>query len=445
MESSLEADFSMVRLEDAEEIKRLDIIIFGASGYTGQYCIESLVKTIDKENSGLTFGVAGRSAEKLKQSLSTVSGWLNRTLENVPIIVADVSDEQSVLAMCHRSQIVINAVGPYALFGEVVVKSCIAAKTHHVDLAGEPHFLEGMQLKYHDEAKEAGVLIVGACGFDSIPAELGVDLLRENFDGELAFVNYYFKINTLWQGGSMLNHGTYDSFLHGVAHWRELKQIRSALYKKAFKTEFPSYKFQNELKLLPHTPEDIGSLTIPFWPFDKYVSARTQMHNYVEHNQRPIQLNAYNVIGSWLAVIGLVLLVPMIVLLSQFEWSRKFLSNYPHIISLGMISKNGPTREQVKSTSFQMTLIGRGWPGRLSSPTDELSGPPSEKIIGKVTGPEPAYDAASTMIVQAAITILKERDSINFEGGVLTPGLVFPKTTLRERLARYNVKFELVN
>ncbi|KAI1289817.1 Saccharopine dehydrogenase-like oxidoreductase [Halotydeus destructor] len=428
----------------AENVNRLDVIIFGASGYTGQYCVEELVRTIEKENSGLTFGVAGRSVDKLKQTLATVSGWLNRTVENVPIIVADVYDEQSILAMCRRCRIIINAVGPYSWFGEVVVKSCIATKTHHLDLAGEPQFLEGMQLKYHDEAKEAGVLIVGACGFDSIPAELGVDLLRKNFDGELAIVNYYLKMKTRWLGGSMLNHGTYDSCLHIMAHWNELKQIRSALYKKAYKTNFPSYKFQNDLQLLPHTPEDIGSLTIPFWPFDKYVSARTQMHNYVEHNQRPIQLNAYNVIGSWLAVIGIVLFGPIFVLLAHFAWSRKLLHKYPHLVTLGIVTKNGPSREQVKSTSFQMILVGRGWPERLSSPTDEPSEPPSKKIIAKVTGPEPGYDATSTIIVQAAITILKERHSINFKGGVLTPGLVFPKTTLLERLARYNVKFELV-
>ncbi|KAI1289819.1 Saccharopine dehydrogenase-like oxidoreductase [Halotydeus destructor] len=437
MESSLEAGFSMI--EDAEEVKRLDIIIFGASGYTGQYCIESLVKTIDKENSGLTFGVAGRSAEKLKQSLSTVSGWLNRTLENVPIIVADVRDEQSVLAMCRSGRIVMNAVGPYALFGEVVVKSCIAAKTHHIDLAGEPHFLEGMQLKYHDEAAKAGVLIVGACGFDSIPAELGIDLLRKNFDGELAFVDYYVQL-----GGAVLNHGTYDSAVYGLSHWHELKKLRKDLYNKAYKTKFPTYKFQNRLQVLPHTPKDVGKLTIPFWDVDKSVSARTQMHNYVKHNQRPIQLNAYNVIDSWLAVIGFALLGPIFVILTQFAWGRKFLYKYPHLISLGVITKDGPSREQVKRTKFEMTLVGRGWPEKLASPTDEPSEPPSKKIFGRITGPEFAYDATSAIFVQAAITILKERDSIKFEGGVLTPGLVFPATTLREHLARHDVKIELV-
>ncbi|KAI1289826.1 Saccharopine dehydrogenase-like oxidoreductase [Halotydeus destructor] len=439
MDSSLENDFSLV-----EDVNRLDIVIFGASGYTGQYCIENLVKSIDKENSGLTFGVAGRSADKLKQSLATVSGWLNKSIENIPIIVADVNDEQSVLAMCRRGRIVVNAVGPYSWFGEVVVKSCIATKTHHIDLAGEPQFLEGMQLKYHDEAKKAGVLIVGACGFDSIPAELGIDLLRKNFDGELAFVDYYLKTRTSWLGGSILNHGTYDSAVYAMGHWGEIKQLRSDLYSKAYKTKFPSYKFENKLKMLPHTPEDIGKLTIPFWDVDKSVSARTQMHNFVEHNQRPIQLNAYNVIGSWLAVIGIALFGPIFVFLTQFAWGRKFLWNYPHIISLGMITKNGPSREQVKCTSFEMTLIGRGWPEKLASPTDEPSEPPSKKIFGKVTGPEPAYDATSAIFVQAAITILKERDLIKFEGGVLTPGLVFAATTLRERLARHDVKIELV-
>ena len=108
-----------------ETESRLDIIVFGATGYTGGYVVENLVKTIDQENSDLTWGVAGRSEKKIREVLDEVSKHVGRILDGVQVILADVSDEDSILKMCQRGRIIINCVGPYSLYGEVVVKNCV--------------------------------------------------------------------------------------------------------------------------------------------------------------------------------------------------------------------------------------------------------------------------------------------------------------------------------
>jgi len=109
-------------------------------------------------------------------------------LENIPKIVADVSNSDSLQAMARQGKVVINCVGPYRFFGEKVVKACVTEGTHHVDVSGEPQYLENMQLKYHKEAEDKGVYVVGACGFDSIPADCGTTYLIQNFGG--AFILY---------------------------------------------------------------------------------------------------------------------------------------------------------------------------------------------------------------------------------------------------------------
>lgn len=91
----------------------------------------------------------------------------------------------------------MNCCGPYNILGEPVVKACIDAGAHHVDITGEPQFIGNMLLKYNDLAKEKGVYIVYACGLESVPAELGVLFAEENFGGlflVFCYINFFFFI-----------------------------------------------------------------------------------------------------------------------------------------------------------------------------------------------------------------------------------------------------------
>lgn len=424
-------------------MERLDVIIFGATGYTGAFAVEDLVKSTDLENGDLKFGIAGRSKSKLETVLKQVGQRTNKSLDHVPIIEADVGNEPSILAMCKQAKVIVNTVGPYQLYGEVVVRCCIQAKTHHVDLAGEPQFLEGIQLKYHKQAVESGVLIIGACGFDSIPVDCGINYMRDNFDGELAWVESYILGKSSKEHGLAINHGTWDSAITALANYGQVSVIRKELYNSFYTKRFPSYKYKLSRKVIPHVPEKVGKLSIPFWDTDKQVSSRTQLYNYIEKDERPVQVFNYAAIDSWLAVFAMIIPGIFILLFSLFRPTRKLLHDYPEIFTFGFVRKSGPTRIQVENSSFEMRLLGYGWPEKLSSPTDEPKEPPKLLVVAKVKGPEAGYVATSSFINQSAITILKDRSLIPFVGGVLTPGLAFRSTNLIKRLKNYSITFEI--
>ena len=98
-------------------------------------------------------------------------------------IISDVNDYHSLCQMASQGSVIVNCVGPYEFYGEAVIRACLAEGTSYVDISGELQFLERMQALYNEEAEKKHVYIVGACGFDSLPADCGVVYLQQRFQG----------------------------------------------------------------------------------------------------------------------------------------------------------------------------------------------------------------------------------------------------------------------
>ena len=150
-----------------------DVVVFGATGFTGQLVAEYLNKQYGK-NSGVTWAMAGRSADKLAEVRDLIGAS-----SDTPLIVADSSDAASLDDMTRRAKCVLTSVGPYSLYGEPVVKACVEAGADYVDLCGEVLFMREMIAKYQTAATQSGARLVFSCGFDSIPFDLGVQYLQE--------------------------------------------------------------------------------------------------------------------------------------------------------------------------------------------------------------------------------------------------------------------------
>ncbi|NWG93167.1 MAG: saccharopine dehydrogenase NADP-binding domain-containing protein [Parvularculaceae bacterium] len=148
--------------------REFDIIVYGASGYTGRLVAEYLASEYGGDAT-LKWAVAGRSAAKLKEVMAQIGAPAS-----VPVIAADASDPASIKAMAARAKCVITTVGPYQLYGEPLVAACAETGTDYVDLCGEPNWMRAMIDKYEAAAKKSGARIVFSCGFDSIPFDLGV-------------------------------------------------------------------------------------------------------------------------------------------------------------------------------------------------------------------------------------------------------------------------------
>ena len=151
-----------------------DLIVFGATGFTGRLVAEYLFTTYGA-GGDVKWAMAGRSKAKLKK----VRDELGIGAE-LPLLVADANDGAALKALVAQTRVVITTVGPYQLVGNELVRACAEAGTDYVDLCGEPGWMAQQIPQLQPIAAASGARIVFSCGFDSIPFDLGVLFLQNN-------------------------------------------------------------------------------------------------------------------------------------------------------------------------------------------------------------------------------------------------------------------------
>ena len=142
--------------------KDIDIIIYGATGFTGKLC----VKYFQSLGTAVTWAMAGRNLTKLEKVAKE-----NQT--KVEILIADSDDERALDNLTSRARVILSTTGPFHRYGSKLVASCIKNHTHYVDITGENFWVKGLIEKHHKEASAKGIRIIPSCGFDSIPSDLG--------------------------------------------------------------------------------------------------------------------------------------------------------------------------------------------------------------------------------------------------------------------------------
>lgn len=191
-----------------------DIVLFGATGYTGGLIAEYLADASSRES--FRWALAGRNAGKLQ----ALRDRLPAGLPKPSLLHADISQPDSLEAMAQAGRVLITTVGPYAQYGEPVVKACAMAGTHYLDLTGEPHFAVRMQQRWHEVAQYHGARIVHSCGFESIPPDLGVlytlGCLRQRL-GERGWEGTPVRVSCGVEAGGGVSGGTWHSALQALA------------------------------------------------------------------------------------------------------------------------------------------------------------------------------------------------------------------------------------
>tara|TARA_B000000557_G_C20783759_1_gene447702 strand:- start:315 stop:1511 length:1197 start_codon:yes stop_codon:yes gene_type:complete len=172
--------------------KKYKIVIFGATGFTGELC----AKFMSERYSEIPMAIAGRSQEKLEK----IKAKHNLSF---PIIVADAFDVDALNKMCKDAEVVLSTAGPYHKYGSDLLGACVKNGCHYVDITGESFWIKDMIEKHHTEAGEKGLRIINACGFDSAPSDLGVFYAINQVVGNVKSVQCFQAWKGEASGGTM--------------------------------------------------------------------------------------------------------------------------------------------------------------------------------------------------------------------------------------------------
>ncbi|KAK7381268.1 hypothetical protein VNO78_33836 [Psophocarpus tetragonolobus] len=430
---------------------KYDVVILGATGFTGKQVLKEALKFL---NSSFSLAIAGRDPSKLAQTLNWAAG--PNPPPRLPIIAADTADPSSLRALCRQSLLLLNCVGPFRRHGAPVVAACVAAGCDYLDITGESEFMERVEREHHAEAVKNGSLVVSACGFDSVPAEMGFLFHSRQWVGP-ARPNRVEAFLSLESDKRIVgNFGTFESAVMAVKDLKEMERSRVSRVKPKIPGPPPKgeiIEHQKKIGLwgvtLPSADATLVGRTLSTLnesphglpglnESDEMVEKRKAFWASVKPAHFGVKLGSKSLVHMF----GFILIGIIIGLLGRISFGRWLLLKYPSIFTFGGFSKTGPSEEEIASASFKMWFVGHGFSN--DSLATQANTKPDMEIITRVIGPEMGYVTTPIILVQCALILHSQRNNLP-KGGVYTPGIVFGPTDLQERLQQNGISFDVIS
>ncbi|WP_293756496.1 saccharopine dehydrogenase NADP-binding domain-containing protein [uncultured Paraglaciecola sp.] len=406
---------------------KFDIIIFGATSFVGQILTRYMLNQF-AVGGELKWAIAGRSQNKLselKLSLGTAG-------EALDTLVADAADEDSLHSMCLSTRVIISTVGPYALYGEPLVKVCVALGTDYCDLTGEVQWIAKMLERYEDEAKKSGARIVNSCGFDSVPSDLGVYFLQHHANQKFGQTCSSIKMRVKKMKGAASG-GTVASMTNifkEVASNPALRKVLANPYAICPSDHGNTVRQDNMNR--PQYDDDFNSWVAPF--VMAVINTRIVHRSntlveggYSQHfDYNEAMLTGKGLMGSGIAAgVGVGLGgFAMAAVIPPTRWvMEKFILPKPG---------EGPSIDAQEKGFYDLRFYGK---------TDD-----GQEIRCKVTGDQdPGYGSTAKMLGQAAACLAQDISKDDVQGGFWTPASVFG-TQLITRLEKHaGLTFEIID
>jgi short subunit dehydrogenase-like uncharacterized protein len=382
------------------EAREFDIIVYGATGYTGRLVAEYLTGHAGAPK----WAMAGRSLAKLEQVRDLIGAP-----SDTPLVVADASDPASLDAMCKRTKVVLTTVGPYQLYGNELVAACVANGTDYTDLCGEPAWMREKIDQHDASAKASGARIVFSSGFDSIPFDLGVSFLQAEAISRHGAPAPRVKGRVRkMQGGA--SGGTIASLTETMKAAAKNPSI-IGLLKSSFALT-PGFEGPSQPSgLIPEYDSDAGAWAAPF------VMAPINTKNVHRTN-----------------------------FLLGHPWGKDFIYDEMMLTTIGDVGKTmaegiakmnpfgdsrlkpgeGPTPEERENGHYDILFIGQYPDGR--------------EVRASVKGDrDPGYGSTSKMIAETAIALSESKG----DGGVTTPGAALGEMLVKRLQAKAGLTFAI--
>ena len=403
-----------------------DIVVFGATSFVGQLLCRYLLGQYGAAGE-LRWAIAGRSQAKL----DALREALGSKAARLPVLVADAADEIALRRMCAQTRVVVSTVGPYALYGEPLVKVCADSGTDYCDLTGEVQWIRRMVRKYDKAARASGARIVHCCGFDSIPSDLGVHFLqreaRQRFGEPCNRVK--MRVRAMRGGASG---GTVASLMNVVKEAAADPALRKELA-NPYSICPPGYapKVRQPSISLPQFDPDYKAWIAPF--VMSAINARVVQRSNALSGQAygaafvydEAVLTGHGFKGRLAATALVAGLAGFMVAgaLRPARWAlERFVLPGPG---------EGPTAEQQRKGHFDLRFVGRTATGRT--------------LRTRVTGDrDPGYGSTAKMLGQAAVCLARDIGKDDKAGGAWTPATLFGDRLLERLVAHSGLTFEVV-
>jgi short subunit dehydrogenase-like uncharacterized protein len=393
--------------------RQYDVIVWGASGFAGKLVVEYLLQ---RTGNDIVWAVAGRSRQKLEQVLSELSAG-----DKAPdILIADSHDGESMATLAQATKVVLTTVGPYALYGDMLVDACAEHGTHYCDLAGEVQWMRRVIDRNQSAAERSGAKIVHSCGFDSIPSDLGVQFLQEqSMERYGAPCKRVELIVRAMRGGG--SGGTIASGMNSLREARKDPEVAKILAQPYCLNPDGERDGPDDWDQRSSRWNDLGEVwTAPFIMGSinmRNVRRSNALLNYpwgkdFRYNE---SVSTGRGISGWLKARSMTAGLGAFILAGSFDLSRKLI-----IENFLPAPGEGPGKEERENGYFKMLLIG------------ELAD--GSTLRATITGDrDPGYGSTSKMLSESAICLAKNK--LEPGGGCWTPASAMG-AVLRERLIK---------
>ncbi|WP_431038181.1 saccharopine dehydrogenase family protein [Streptomyces sp. P6-2-1] len=373
--------------------REFDLVLYGASGFVGALTAAYLA---DHAPPGLRWALAGRDGAKLERTRASLG------LADVPVLTAEAGDARALRELAARTRVVATTVGPYLRYGDALVGACADAGTDYADLTGEPEFVDRSYLRHEARARATGARLVHGCGFDSVPADLGVLFTVGRLpEGVPLRVDGFLSVDAAPSGG------TVDSTLTALG--RPLAMARAARERAAVE---PAPAPGRRISAPPGPPRYVGELgawALPLPVLDPLFVARSAraLPRYGPDFRYRHHVTARSLPAALAGLTGAAALLTA----AQLPPLRRALSSR-------LAPGTGPGEERRARSAFSLRFIGEGG-GR--------------RVYTEVRGGDPGYDETARILGESALSLAL--DDLPASSGQLTPAVAMGEA-LTGRLRR---------
>ncbi|MFF5336322.1 saccharopine dehydrogenase family protein [Streptomyces sp. NPDC013181] len=381
-----------------------DLVLFGATGFVGALTAAYLARHAPD---GCRWALAGRDRAKLAHLRARLTA-LDPRCADLPLLEADVSDAGSLRALAESAHVVATTVGPYVWYGEGLVAACAEAGTDYADLTGEPEFVDRMYVEYDARARETGARLVHACGFDSVPHDLGAYFTVGRLPAGVPL-----RVDGFVRSDAVFSGGTFASALTAMGRGRQT--ARAARERRLYEPRPAGRRVRAPLGR-PHFSPQTGTWALPLPTLDARVVARSaralprygpdfRYRHFASVRHLPVALGGTAALGALLGA-------------AQVPAAREWLMGR-------YASGAGPDAERRRRSWFTVRFVGEGG-GR--------------RVFTEVSGGDPGYDETAKMLAESALSLAL--DELPATSGQVTTAVAMGDALL-ERLVAAGLRFRV--